>query len=54
MCMGGSLRGFGLRIGSTDHFNTQLVITLKYSSIAGCYALQVVFQPAVSSLVVAW
>jgi hypothetical protein len=29
-CVSDSRRGFGLDIGFTDHFNTQLVITLNY------------------------
>jgi hypothetical protein len=31
----------GLDIGSTDHFNTELVITLNYSVIAVLHTLQI-------------
>jgi hypothetical protein len=34
-----SRRGFGLDIGFTDHFNTQLVITLNYSTITNFHTL---------------
>jgi hypothetical protein len=45
---------FGLEIGFIDHFNTLLVFTLNYSTIADFHALPSLFQPAVYSLVVAW
>jgi hypothetical protein len=57
-CMGDYRQGFGLEIGFTDHFNTQLVITLNYSTIANFHTLQITtahaksFQSAVSSPVV--
>jgi hypothetical protein len=41
-CMSDSGRGFGLDVGFIDHFNTQLVITLNYSAIAGLHTLQIV------------
>jgi hypothetical protein len=54
-------RGFGLDIRFIDRFNTQLLITLNDSTIANFHTLQITiahalsfFQPAVSSLVVAW
>jgi hypothetical protein len=34
-------RGFGLKIGFIDHFNTQLVTTLNYSAIADLHILQI-------------
>jgi hypothetical protein len=40
-CMCDSRRGFGLDIGFIDHFNTQLVITLNYSSIAHLHTSQI-------------
>jgi hypothetical protein len=36
-----SWQGFGLDIGFTDNFSTQLVITLNYSAIADFHTLQV-------------
>jgi hypothetical protein len=39
--MSDSRRRFGLDIGITDHFNTQLVITLNYSAIADLHTLQI-------------
>jgi hypothetical protein len=40
-CMSDCRRGFGLDIGFIDHFGTQLVITLNYSTIADFHTLQV-------------
>jgi hypothetical protein len=39
-CISDSRRGFGSDIGSIDHFNTQLVITLNYSVIVDLHTLQ--------------
>jgi hypothetical protein len=39
--MSDSRRGFGLKIGFSDHFNTQLVIRLNYSTIADLHTLQI-------------
>jgi hypothetical protein len=33
-------RGFGMDIGFIDHFNTQLVITFNYSTIANFHTLE--------------
>jgi hypothetical protein len=50
-----SVLGFGLDIGFVDHFNTQLLITLNYTSIADFHTSQITtsppnfFQPAVLS-----
>jgi hypothetical protein len=59
-CMSDSRWGFGLDTGFIDHFNTQLVITLNYSTITNFHTLNKslehmlsLFQPAVSSFVVA-
>jgi hypothetical protein len=57
--MSDSRRDFGLDIGFINHFNTRLVIALNYSAIANFNNLQItgalsLFQPTVSSLVVAW
>jgi hypothetical protein len=48
--------GFGLDIGFIVNFNIQLVITHNYSAVANFHILQItkLFNPAVSSLVVAW
>jgi hypothetical protein len=52
--------GFGLEIRFIDHFNTHLVTTLNYSTIADLHTVQITtehvksFQPAVSSLVIPW
>jgi hypothetical protein len=61
MCMSDSRWSFGLDIGFIDHFSTQLIITLNYSDITILRTLQFtvthtlsLFQPIVSSLVVAW
>jgi hypothetical protein len=34
-------RGFGFDIGFIDHFNTHLIITLNYSTIADLHTLQI-------------
>jgi hypothetical protein len=50
-------RGFGLDIGFIDRLYTGLVISLNCSAIANFHTLAhtlSLFQPAVSSLVVAW
>jgi hypothetical protein len=52
-------RGFGLQIGFIDHFNTRLVTTLNYSTIADVHSLQITTAHAksfqsVSSPVVSW
>jgi hypothetical protein len=39
-CTSDSGQGFGLDIGFIDHFNTQLVITRKYSSLTNFNTLQ--------------
>jgi hypothetical protein len=55
-----SRRGFGLEIGFIDHFNTRLVATLNYCTIADLHTLQITtahvnsLHSAVSWLVVAW
>jgi hypothetical protein len=38
-------RGFGVDIKFTDHFSTQLVITLNYSAIADLHSSQVFSNP---------
>jgi hypothetical protein len=40
-CMSDSRRGFGLDVGFTDNFTTQLVITRNYSALADLHALQI-------------
>jgi hypothetical protein len=40
-CMSDSLWGFGLEIGFIDHFNTHLVTTLNYGTIADLRTLQI-------------
>jgi hypothetical protein len=39
-------RGFGLDIGSIDHFITQFVITLNYSASANFHTLKITTAPA--------
>jgi hypothetical protein len=39
--MNGSRQGFGSDIGFIDHFNTQLLITINYSTIADLHNLQI-------------
>jgi hypothetical protein len=39
--MSDSQLGFGLDIGFIDRFNTQLVLTLNYSTIANLHTLQI-------------
>jgi hypothetical protein len=59
--MSDSRRGFGFDIRFIDHPNTQFVIALNYSASADFHTLNKslahtlgLFQPAMSSLVVAW
>jgi hypothetical protein len=40
-CLRDSRRGFGLDIRFTDHFNTEFIITINYSAIAGLHTLQI-------------
>jgi hypothetical protein len=48
--MSDSRRNFGLEIEFTDHFKTQLVITLNYSAIANIHTLQITVHRLVLSV----
>jgi hypothetical protein len=46
--MNGLKWGFGLEIGFTDHFNTQLVTTLNYSTITNFHTAIIIIGHAKS------